>query len=280
MLYEQKVFVVENIRFGNVTLPFDVANTTNMEWVSQHNFLNVRSIPDETARSRAKLTDDMEAYYFGSQENPQIGDTRVSFRHVHPQEMSVLARQQKGGALVPFCWFETCDDHALVLVQAGTHSALEMLRHANIMNGVSELLRIWVLRLFGWLVLVGIMRRILHRMVLVLLSDDNGSNPHLPLEDRKGLGFASFLLGTIVTAIVIAIAWIGYQPRILIVSVLLVLLLVAGGSWLGANIMRALSNTFIDSSKECQYEMFQYKLIITDDDENDDDVRNKNAVEI
>ena len=66
---------------------------------------------------------------------------------------------------MPVCWFENCDE--LVLVQTSSHSALEMLRHANIIDGVSELLRIWILRLVGWLV-VKLPNVILNNVILFL----------------------------------------------------------------------------------------------------------------
>lgn len=80
MLYQNKVFVADNIHVGDFLLSIDVVQKMNW-WRSLPYSLTVDSILDDSARTIATRSGD--AFYFGAgtQSDPQIGDTRVMFQH-------------------------------------------------------------------------------------------------------------------------------------------------------------------------------------------------------
>ena len=155
-------------------------------------------------------------YYRGEKpDQPAIGDLRVSFAVVKPQEVSVIA-QQAGGALRPYA---TAAGRNLEMLTPGNHSAAEMFQTAATRNAHLT----WILRLVGFLAMwFGLM--------LVL-------NPFKILADfipffgslvGAGLMLVTLVLALPLSLLTIAVAWFAYRPLLSIGLLALAAVLVAG----------------------------------------------------
>jgi len=155
-------------------------------------------------------------YYRGANpDQPQVGDLRVTFNVVKPQDVSVIA-QQAGATLRPYA---TAAGRNLEMLSPGNHSAAEMFQEAQTQNAHLT----WILRLVGFLVMwFGLM--------LVL-------NPFKILADFipffGSLVGAGLMLVTLVVALplsllTIAVAWFAFRPLLSIGLVALAAVLVVG----------------------------------------------------
>ena len=143
---------------------------------------------------------------------PQVGDLRISFRSVQSTQVSVLSKQA-GSDLSPF---KTSNGELIEHLMLGKVSTTEMFNSLKFENTMLA----WILRVVGWVLsIVGF------SLITGPLKTLAAIIP--PLGSLVGtMSFmVSFLLGTIVTLISIAIAWIAVRPLFGIT-----LLLLAGGA--------------------------------------------------
>ncbi len=148
-------------------------------------------------------------YYRGKDPlSPQVGDVRISFKVVEPQDVSVVARQA-GNSLEPY---PTKAGGKIELIETGIHSAAAMFQTAQANNRLMT----WVLRFVGFLVmLVGL------NMVLKPLSVLADVLPLLGNIVAFGTGWIAFLVAGVLSFITIAIAWIAYRPLVGILTLCL-----------------------------------------------------------
>jgi hypothetical protein len=142
-----------------------------------------------------------EYFYRGNPGSPAIGDQRIKFSLVLPQDVSLYS-EQVGDSFKPFM---TSNGRPLENLEPGTLSAEKMFSNAQ---GVQDMWT-WGLRLAGFVVMaIGIA---LIFQPLVVFADV------LPIAGNiLGLGIAVFaaLVALPLTLITIAIAWIFYRPVI------------------------------------------------------------------
>ena len=143
---------------------------------------------------------------------PQLGDMRFQFRVVEPAQVSVLS-MQRPEELVPF---QTSNGEVIEHLAMGNVSAAEMFNSLKFENSmIAWLVRIggWILACVGFSLIAGPLKSL--ASVVPMFGGLVGSMTVL----------VSFLLGSIVTLVAIAIAWIAVRPLFAIG-----LLLIAGGA--------------------------------------------------
>jgi hypothetical protein len=141
---------------------------------------------------------------------PQIGDMRFRFRIVEPGAVSVLSKQQPE-ELVPF---KTSNGEVIEHLAMGNVSAAEMFNSLKIENTmIAWFVRIggWILSCVGFSLIAGPLRSLAN--IVPIFGGLVGSMTI----------FVAFLLGSIVTLVAIAIAWMAVRPVFAIT-----LLLIAG----------------------------------------------------
>lgn len=141
-----------------------------------------------------------DGYYRGRDpKTPQIGDVRVTYSVVRPQEVSVVARQQDG-QLLPY---PTRAGDALLMLAAGRQDPDAMFRSEERANAVLT----WILRAVGFLLLLGGLLLVFRPLAVVASV--------VPVFGRL-LGAGLFLFSLAVAAAVslatIAAAWVFHRP--------------------------------------------------------------------
>lgn len=132
---------------------------------------------------------------------PEIGNTRIHYEIVSPQDVSVVYKQS-GETLVPY---QTKNGETISMIQLGKSTAEEMFKNAEESNKTMT----WIIRIVGgFLMFVGF------QLILGVLPVIGSVIPFVGKIIGMGVGLVSGLLTLIVASIVIAIAWIAYRPLI------------------------------------------------------------------
>jgi hypothetical protein len=154
--------------------------------------------------------------YLGSgnlENNPQIGDVKISFEVVKPSQLVSVISKQSQNTLVPFVGKNGSSINELVY---GEVSADVMFKEAISNNKMIT----WLLRLLG-LVFCIIGFTLLFKP-LVIIGD---FVPFIGSIVSIGTGLVSTILGMIFSFITVAIAWFFYRPIISIILISVVVLL-------------------------------------------------------
>ena len=154
--------------------------------------------------------------YLGSgnlENNPQIGDVKISFEVVKSSQLVSIISKQSQNTLVPFVGKNGSTINELMF---GEVSADEMFKEAISNNKMIT----WLLRLLGLVFCIsGFM---LLFKPLVIIGD---FVPFIGSIVGIGTGFLSTILGMIFSFITVAIAWFFYRPIISIILISVVVLL-------------------------------------------------------
>ncbi len=139
-------------------------------------------------------------YYVGENPtSPQIGDMKIRFSAVYPQEISVVAKQD-GNSFSPY---KTKVGGSIQLLQTGTQTAEAMFEQAQQSNQMVA----WLLRLLGFILMMAGLNMVFRPLSVVA--------DVLPILGRivgAGTGLIAFLVAAILSLLTIAIAWIAYRP--------------------------------------------------------------------
>jgi len=169
------------------------------------------SIPQEmfdaknpTSSAQLQLAGNIIYYQTNNITIPEIGNTRISYKIISPQDISVIYKQS-GEMLVPY---QTKNGSSISMIQLGRSTAEEMFKSAQESNKTMT----WILRFVGALLLfVGF------QMILGVLPVVGSVIPFIGNIVGAGVGLVSFLLTVIIGTVVIAIAWITYRPFIAVI---------------------------------------------------------------
>ncbi len=150
-------------------------------------------------------------------EGPQIGDLRVSFQVLKPQEVSVIAKQH-AGSFEP--WHSEKGDNDLNKLELGTVSKEGMFTQME----NARVAQMWFLRLLGFVVMaVGIF---LVAKPIIVFAD------FLPFVGNiisAVVGVVAVVLALPLTLMTVALAWLFYRP-LYSIPILLVGFLIVGGT--------------------------------------------------
>ncbi|CAJ1963261.1 unnamed protein product [Cylindrotheca closterium] len=211
MVFESATMVADPIIVGAFTMSSVV--TSKMEWYQPlTSSLSTETIADDYAKQDAKVYNSY--FYFGnSPTSPSVGDTRISFKEVPEQVMSVVAKQTQSTVST----YTASSGGSFLLVEKGTVSAEDMFLHAN--QAVTAFT--WLIRLFGMILIWCALKMVVQP--LQVMADC------IPfIGDILGAAndCVTFFLAFALSTIVIAISWFAYRP---LLSLGLLLLVVAGG---------------------------------------------------
>lgn len=217
MLYEEELYVPENITVGSFTLsPSLVEKIDNFETLP----LDAVALPAEIEH-KAKLINH-QIYVGNDPQAPQIGDLRISFHVVKPTTLSLVA-QQMGKSLNTY---KAQAGGTVELVEIGTHSAESMFDMNQSQD--TRLARYW--RLAGF-VLLWLGFWIIFFPPLNVFFDMSPSV-------NKIVGIVSFSIAVGFTLFVISMAWSPHRPW-LAIGVATISLTVMGGTFAFTRRLRA-----------------------------------------
>jgi len=196
MLYGSKEWIVDSAEFGAYTLP-----KSFIERLRKYEPVNIPA--DESLVPGTKTIG--SGYYIGEDPNqPAIGDVRVHYRAVYPQEVSLIA-QQKGSTFVPFKSQKT--GRSWVSIRVGNYDKDELIAFER--GQVKT--RTWILRAVGFIFMfIGLM------MVIKPISAFADRIPVLGDIVGGGLTVLNFLLAASLSLVVILLAWIAHRPLLAI----------------------------------------------------------------
>ena len=192
-LYENQTWTAPDIRIGNYALS------------SEHKKLidNFQSLPlpgnSEFPKGLKKINNML--YTGSNQQEPGIGDQRISFNYIPVQVYSAIGDMRSSMLHEHIA----SNGHGFALLQAGSYSANAMFEQAKSDNKQLT----WILRLAGTAVLVLAFITILKP--LSVLAD---VVPLMGNIIEVGTGVIGFLLGLIVALVTICVAWIFYRPMV------------------------------------------------------------------
>jgi len=198
--FENKSYIAQNVNIDSFKLSTELINKLN-------NF-ELYTLDSNSANKAYKIS--ANTIYIGSgnlENNPEIGDVKISFEVVYPSQMVSIISQQYNNTLVPFVGENGTTINELVF---GEVSANEMFKMAISNNKILT----WILRLVGLALCIASIFLLFNP--LVVLGD---VVPFIGSILSIGIGLVSTLLGLILSLITIAIAWLFYRP---IISIILI----------------------------------------------------------
>jgi len=194
--YKSASFQADKVALGDYTLdPELVGKLTNEKTVP----LDTESLklPDGAHVSN-------DTIYIGAdaENNPAVGDLRITEKVVPTGPASVVAGQGPNERLAPF---ETKAGETIGLVEAGTKTAAEMFSNARAAN-----------RTFTWVARVGGLLLLLFGFLLLLspLSTMSSIVPFLGGIFEAGIFLVSLLAAIALWALLVALAWMVARPLI------------------------------------------------------------------
>ena len=169
------------------------------------------NIPEEmfnaknsTESSQLQLAGDTIYYQTVNMASPEIGNTRLKYEFISPQDISLIYKQS-GESLVSY---QTKSGGKISMIQLGKSTAEEMFKSAQESNKTMT----WILRFVGVLLLF-----IGFNMILGVLPVIGSVIPFIGDVIGAGVGLVSGLLTIIIASITIAVAWITYRPFIAVI---------------------------------------------------------------
>lgn len=198
MPFDSRTYTADTVSLGAFKLSSSLVDSIN-----NHQKLDVPSdmtIPDNLAE-RVKIND--SGFYSGvNPAAPEIGDTRITFEVVYPTDISIVAKQT-GNSFEPYS--PPKSGGSIQLLEIGIVSADAMFKSAQASNRMLT----WILRLVGFfLFFIGF--SMIFRPFKVL-------GDVMPIMGKivgAGAGMIAFLLATMLSLAVIAVAWVTYRPLI------------------------------------------------------------------
>jgi len=154
--------------------------------------------------------------YLGSgnlENNPQIGDVKISFEVVKPSQLVSIISKQSQNTLVPFVGKNGSTINELSF---GEVSADVMFKEAISSNKTLT----WILRLVGLVLCIFGFNLLFNPLVII-----GDFVPFIGSIVGIGTGFLSTILGMIFSFVTVAIAWFFYRPIISIILISVVVLL-------------------------------------------------------
>ncbi|MBV9656765.1 MAG: TMEM43 family protein [Verrucomicrobia bacterium] len=209
--YQPQTLAASDVKVGDFKIPERfIAKLSGTQPITLGDAA-VASAPVSNNRLRPKI--EQGGFYYGQNPaSPRVGDVRVKFTSLEPTDISVIAAQTGDGTLAPY---QTKAGRAIELVQLGTATADAMFQEARQGNTIFT----WVLRAGGWLLMFigGVM--LFQPLVIV-----GKFVPFVGTLVEAGAGLLSFAVSSVISLLVIALAWVAYRPLLGVT-----LLLVAAG---------------------------------------------------
>ena len=193
---KSQAYTAKDVLIGAFALPVDmVKDIDNSADVAA----TEKNIPDEFRDDM--VVDEQGDLLWGDEEEPQVGDIRISFSQTPATEVTVVAQQTDGS----FGPFQTKAGDELKMLKRGKFTASEMFENAESQNSTMT----WILRVVGIVAMIAGLKLILGPMAVVM--------DFIPIVGgivQLGATIVSVVLGTSLSLMTIGTAWITYRPLI------------------------------------------------------------------
>ena len=212
--YDSKTVTADPVKVGAFTMSQEqVAMLTDSEALP----LDASAAAKLPAALKSKTqVKDGQFYMSKDPSSPELGDVRVAYRVIKPATVSLVGVQKAS----TFAAFQAKAGDAILLVEAGTHTAQEMFKTAQDRNAILT----WILRGVGFFMMfLGIF--LVFRPVSVMADV-------LPLFGTMlgaGIGLFAFLGAVVLSIMTIAVAWLVVRP---VMGVALIVVAGAALFWL------------------------------------------------
>lgn len=195
--YESKRFVAKGATLGAFEMPDRLVSGIDAATPLAVESRALKSA--EPAVASAAIVSDGLVYVGRDPAHPALGDCRVKFEIVKATLVSIVA-MQSGSTFEPF---PTKAGDPIEMLKVGAHSADSMFQAAQATNVTMT----WMLRAFGWI--LAVLGFYLVFRPLEVVAD---VVPILGSLLGAGLFLFALLIGTFLSAVDVAIAWIFYRP--------------------------------------------------------------------
>jgi len=191
--HKEDAWYANNVTLGAFTLSDGIIN-------SMGGYEELTVTTDKLADTTGTVKLDNGKIYFGADPKyPQIGDERITYKVLYPQDISVIA-QQNGNSFKPY---KTKVGKTIQLVAKGKLSADEMYVMEEQQNAMIR----WLLRLLGFGLMFGGFSALFRPLAVA-----GSVVPFIGKIVGFGTGIIAFVLAFTISFIIIAIAWIVYRP--------------------------------------------------------------------
>ncbi|XLQ20541.1 MAG: TMEM43 family protein [Candidatus Moraniibacteriota bacterium] len=208
MMYESDTLSAGNVQLGKFKLSESLINKIG----NYKNFPVVEMKKEVSEDDSIKLIGGI-IYIGEDQNNPKIGDLKISYQTVSPEVVSMIS-QQKGDSFKPFV---TSKGQTLEFLTSRDQTAQQMFDSAKSSNKLMT----WILRFVGFfMIMIGT------KIILKPLEVIGDVVPFIGNIIGFGIGIMSFIAAVQISLLTIAIAWIFYRPMF---AIMLILVCVALG---------------------------------------------------
>jgi len=204
--YENSSYEAENVFIDSFKLSKEVTDNIN----------NFETFVLDSNSKNGSYKISSNTIYLGSgnlENNPQIGDVKISFEVVKPSQLVSIISKQSQNTLVPFVGKNGSTINELSF---GEVSADVMFKEAISSNKTLT----WILRLVGLVLCIFGFNLLFNPLVII-----GDFVPFIGSIVGIGTGFLSTILGMIFSFVTVAIAWFFYRPIISIILISVVVLL-------------------------------------------------------
>jgi len=204
--YENSSYEAENVFIDSFKLSKEVID----------NISNFETFALDSNSKNGSYKISSNTIYLGSgnlENNPQIGDVKISFEVVKPSQLVSIISKQSQNTLVPFVGKNGTTINELSF---GEVSADVMFKEAISSNKTLT----WILRLVGLVLCIFGFNFLFNPLVII-----GDFVPFIGSIVGIGTGFLSTILGMIFSFVTVAIAWFFYRPIISIILISVVVLL-------------------------------------------------------
>ncbi len=216
-LYDSESFIADRVLMGAYVLPTDLVKKLASD----------KSINNDVLVS--KYTKTVEGYSVSNNyitnvkdNNPEIGDIRISYKYIDSGDVSVMA-VQTGNSFEAFTSKKGGDVYRIL---KGNYTGAQMLEQMTKSNKTWK----WILRFVGVLVIISAFNS-----MFSWLTNLTVKIPVLGAIVGGATNLVATILGLSLSLIIIAIAWFRYRPILSLVLLIIVLGLVFGLRVYGKN---------------------------------------------
>ncbi|HEY3053848.1 MAG TPA: TMEM43 family protein [Thermoanaerobaculia bacterium] len=197
MLYEGRSAQAEHVTLGAFTL-----TPSLIEKMDDYETLPVteQTLAQVPGDLKAKLKVNNNSFYAGADpQSPQIGDARITFSAVVPEDVSVVSKQT-GTSFEPYRASAGMD---IEMLKRGVHTAAAMFESALKANTVLT----WIIRAVGFfLMFIGL--AMFFRPISVL----GDVIPFVGSMMAFGTGLFAFVIAGVLSVGTVGVAWVVYRP--------------------------------------------------------------------
>lgn len=212
--YASKTFTADPVKVGAFTMSSEQVSKLNDAVAMPVDAAAAAQLP-AALKDKTKVSDG-RFYMAQDPASPQIGDVRISYDVVKPDNVSLVAVQQAS----TFAPYQAKAGDTILLVETGLHTAQEMFKIAQERNAVLT----WILRGVGFFMMF--LGLVMTFRPIAVMAD---VVPLFGTALSAGIGAFAFLGAAVLSFGTIAVAWVVVRP---VLGVSLLVLAVGALVWL------------------------------------------------